>query len=169
VGFLCKPTKEDIRKLRKVLGYLIGTKDWKMKMRPKDVFSIVAYIDASFSAHPDGKSHSRVVMRVGGVSVLFSPKKQKCVSKSHTEAEHVALSDNIGFVELFGELVNFMLNEKSRKLLVYQDNNSVIDMMVSRGGITRMKHMRTRMHLILEAVKEHRIGKKHIIFVKLKE
>jgi ribosome maturation protein Sdo1 len=72
------------------------------------------------------------------------------------------LSDNIGFLELFGKLVDFMLNEKCRKLLIYQDNTSVIEMVVSRGGVTRTKHMRTRMHLVLEAVKENRIEIKYI-------
>jgi hypothetical protein len=36
VGLLCmrvkRPTEEDLRKLRKVLGYLKGTNDWMMKM-----------------------------------------------------------------------------------------------------------------------------------------
>jgi hypothetical protein len=110
VGFLCTrvkgPTEEDLKKLKRVLGYLKGTKGWIMKMEPKGVFCVEAYVDASCSAHPDGKSHSGAVVRVGGAYVFFGSKKQKCVSKSPTEAELVALSDNVGFVELFGELVD---------------------------------------------------------------
>jgi hypothetical protein len=56
-----------------------------MRMKPKEVFKIEAHIDASFSTHPDGKSHSRIVMRTGGVTVLFGSKKQMCVRKSSTE------------------------------------------------------------------------------------
>jgi hypothetical protein len=37
------------------------------------------------------------------------------MNKSPTKAELVALSDSIGFVELFGELADSMLNEKCRK------------------------------------------------------
>jgi hypothetical protein len=107
-----------------------------MKMRPSGLFDVVVHVDASFSAHPDGKSHNRVVVQVGGVSVYYGSWKQKCVSKSPTEAELVALSDNIGFVELFAELVEFMLNMKGRKPLIYQDNSSVIEM-VTTGGVLR--------------------------------
>jgi hypothetical protein len=99
VGFLCTrvkgPTEEDMKKLKKVLGYLKGTEEWIMKIRPEGMFCVEVYIDASFSAHPDGKSQSGVVVRVGDASVYFGSKKQKCVSKSPTEAELVALSDHV--------------------------------------------------------------------------
>jgi hypothetical protein len=35
-------------------------------------------------------------------------------------------------------------------------------MVVSGGGMTKMKHMKTRMHLILEAMKENRVEIKPI-------
>jgi hypothetical protein len=75
-----------------------------MKMKLKGIFRVKAYADASFSADPDGKLHSGVVVRVGRASVYFGSKKQKCVSKSPTEAKLVALLDNVGFIELFGEM-----------------------------------------------------------------
>jgi hypothetical protein len=74
------PTQEDQRKLERVLGYLKGTEGWIMEVKPKGFLNVVAYVDASFLAHPDGKSHSGVVVRVGGASVFFGSKKQKCVS-----------------------------------------------------------------------------------------
>jgi hypothetical protein len=124
VGFLCTrvkgPTEEDMKKLKKVLRYLKGTEEWIMKVRPEGMFRVEAYVDASFSAHPDGKSQSGIVVRVGRASVYFGSKKQKCVSKSPTEAELVALSDHVGFVELFGELVSFILNEnRDTPLVIY--------------------------------------------------
>jgi hypothetical protein len=169
IGFLCTrvkgPTEEDQRKLIRVLGYLKGTKGWIMEVKPQGFFNVVAYVDASFSAHPDGKSHSGVVVQVGGASV--GSKKQKCVSKSPTEAELVALSDNVGFIELFAELVAFVINEPVVTPVIYQDNTSVIDMVTSGGGITRTKHMRTRLLLVLEAIKEssvvvQRVGTKEM-------
>jgi hypothetical protein len=66
VGFLCtrvkEPTGEDQRKLERVLGYLKGTEGWIMEVKPKGFLNVVAYVDASFSAHPDGKSHNGVVV-----------------------------------------------------------------------------------------------------------
>jgi hypothetical protein len=51
-----------------------------------------------------------VIVFVAGVPVYFSSKKQKCVCKSLMEGELITLSDNVGIVELFHELVSFMLN-----------------------------------------------------------
>jgi hypothetical protein len=77
--------------------------------------------------------------RVCGVSVFFGSRKQKCVSKSPTKADLVALSYYIGFIELFEEMIAFMLNMKCREPLVYQDNDLVIEMVTSGGGVTRTK------------------------------
>jgi hypothetical protein len=117
---------------------------------------VAVYVDASFSAHPDRKSHSGIVVKVGGAPIFFSSKKQKCVSKSPMEAELVALSDNIGFAELFAEFVAFVTNSEQMKPLIYQDSTSVITMVTEGGGMTRTKTMRMRMNLVLEAVKEDR-------------
>jgi hypothetical protein len=133
-----------------------------MRLRPNTMFRVVVYVDASFSAHPDGKSHSGVVVKVGGTPVFFGSKKQKCVSKSPTEAELVALSDNVGFAELFAEFVGFAMNSEQMKPLIYQDSTSVITMVTEGGGATRSKTMRTRMCLVLEAVKENRIEIKYV-------
>ena len=99
------PGVEDWEKLSKLLGYLRGMVDFVMRLKPSALFRMVAYIDVSFSAHPDGKSHSGVVIKVGGAPVFFGSGKQKGVSKSHTKAELVALSDYVGFVKLFAEFV----------------------------------------------------------------
>jgi hypothetical protein len=166
VGFLGtrvkEPTLEDWEKLGKLLGYLKGTKDLVMRLKPNTLFRVVMYVDASFLAHPDGKSHSGVVVKVGGMPVFFGSKKQKCVSKSPTEAELVALSDNIGLAELFAEFVAFVTNSKQMKPLIYQDSTSVITMVTEGGGVTRSKTMRTRMCLVLEAVKEDRVEIKYV-------
>lgn len=115
------------------------------------------FIDASFSVHLDGKSHSRVVMLVAGVLVYCSSKKQMCVSKSPMEAELVAVSDNVGLIEWFQELLELLLNLKPPKLIVYQDNTSVITLVTKGGGAVRTKHMRTRMNLVMESVMKDKI------------
>jgi hypothetical protein len=130
VGFLCTkvkdPTVEDQVKLKRVLGYLSGTMDKIMVLKPQGVLRTVAYIDASFSSHPDGKSHSRVVLLVEGVTVYYGLRKQKCISKSPTKAELVALLDNLGLIELFAEFLPFVTDTKEMKPLVYQDSTSMI-------------------------------------------
>jgi hypothetical protein len=62
-------------------------------LKPQRVFKIEAYVDASFATHMDGKSHTGVFIKIGGVGVFFALRKHKCVSKSPTEAELIALSE----------------------------------------------------------------------------
>jgi hypothetical protein len=88
--------------------------------------------------------------------VFCAARKQKCVRKSLTEVELVALSDNLGFMELSQEFLCFVTNSKIETPLIYQDNTSLISLVTEGGGIMRTKHMRSRMFLVLEAVKEKR-------------
>jgi hypothetical protein len=62
--------------------------------------------------------------------VFAASQKQKCVTKSSTESELVALTDNLGFVELF-EFFSFTVNwEKKMPPLIYQDSTSVISLVI---------------------------------------
>jgi hypothetical protein len=167
VSFLCTrvkaPTLEDVEKLEYLLGYLRRTRKFVMVLRSNQPLKIEAYVDASFATHMDGKSHSGVIILVGGVCVFFSSRKQKCVSKSPTEAELIALSDNVGLVELFHEFLGFVLNCKVDVPIIYQDNTSVISLVTIGGGVTRTKHLRARMCLVKEVVDEKRMKIKHVL------
>ena len=58
-----KSTEQDKVKLERVLGYLLGTKDLKMKISNKDGgIPLETYIDASFASHHDAKGHSGCVV-----------------------------------------------------------------------------------------------------------
>jgi hypothetical protein len=102
-------------------------------------------------------SHTGIVIFVGGVVVFCASQKQKCISKSPAEAELVTFSDNLGFIELFQEFTSFVVNSRIEIPLIYQDNTSVISMVTNGDGITRTKHIRTRMFLVLESLKEQRV------------
>jgi hypothetical protein len=154
---------EDMEKLEHLLGYLRRTKLRSMVLKPRKPLSVEVYIDASFATHVDGKSHSGVIVLVGGVGVLFTSKKQKCVSKSPTEAELIALLDNVSLVELFHEFLGFVLNQKIAKPIVYQDNTSVISLVTVGGGVVRTKHLRARMGLVKEAIADNKLGLKHVL------
>ena len=71
-------------------------------------------MDAAFAIHSDSKSHTGVAVFVGGALVYAASRKQKCMMKSPTESELVALMDNVGFMELFEEFLSFLLNIKER-------------------------------------------------------
>jgi hypothetical protein len=125
------------RKLAHLFGYLEKTRDQPLILKPQGIFNIEAYVDASFATHMDEKSHTGVLVKMGGVGVYFASRKQKCVTKSPMEAELVALSENIGCVDLFHEFVSFILNCAVNIPTVYQDNTSVISLVTLGGGKVR--------------------------------
>jgi hypothetical protein len=161
VSFLCtrvmRATVEDQQKLEYLIGYLQAMRREILRLQPSGVL-IEAYVDAAFAPHVDSKSHTRVTIFVGGALVFAASQKQKHVTKSPTESELVALTDNIGFIELFEEFFSFIINrEEKMPPLIYQDSTSVISLVTKGGGIVRTKHLRVRMYLCREAVDEKRI------------
>jgi hypothetical protein len=90
VIFLCTrvqgATCEDKKKLIRVLGYLRGTASRTLLLRAQREKKVTAYIDAAYAVQGDSKSHSGVVIYVGDMLAYVSSKKQKCMSKSPTEA-----------------------------------------------------------------------------------
>jgi hypothetical protein len=161
ISFLCtrvtKATEQDRIKLRRVLGFLKKTRNWTVRLKIGDILRILAYVDAAFAPHPDAKSHTGIALFIGEALVFAASRKQKCVTKSPTESELVALTDNIGFVELFAEFLGFITNTDVTIPIIYQDSTSVISLVKEGGGLTRTKHLRVRMELCKEALKEKRI------------
>jgi hypothetical protein len=148
VSFLCtrvtKTTVEDAKKLHNLLGYLHGTREKVLILRKQKHHQIEMYVDAAYGLHEKGESHSGTIILFGGVVVYVASKKQKCIAKSPTDAEVVALSDNIDLISLFHELAEFLCNELVSKPIVYEDCKACIDLVQGAKGQIRTKQMRSR-------------------------
>jgi hypothetical protein len=77
------------------------------------------YMDAAYGLHKKGESHTGVVVLLWGVVVYVVSKKQKCIAKSPTDVEVVALSDNIDLVTLFHEFGEFVCGVELDKPNIY--------------------------------------------------
>jgi hypothetical protein len=64
-------------------------------MQPSINLAVKGYIDAAFGTHDDGKSHTGLVVKFGGATVLCMSSKQKIVTRDSTEAELIGLSDKL--------------------------------------------------------------------------
>jgi hypothetical protein len=82
--------------------------------------------------------------------------------KSPTESKLVALSDNLGFVELFEEFLTFVDNRGKQVPTIYEDSTSVISLVTKGGTVVRTKHLRVRMNLVKKAVDDRRVRVEHI-------
>jgi len=167
VSFLCTrvqgATQQDMDKLCRVLGYVKATQSQVMILCHQTMQNIRAYVDAAFALHSDSKSHTGVMVYVGETLLYVSSKKQKCMSKSPTEAELIGLTNNLGFIELFQEFVEFLTGKKANVPIIYQDCSAVVTLVTKGGGITRTKHLRARMNLGKEMVDQGRV---HVVYIK---
>jgi hypothetical protein len=170
VSFLCTrvqgATQQDMVKLERVLGYVKATQEQAMVLHAQTTQNIRAYVDAAFALHNDSKSHTGVMVYVGETLVYVSSKKQKCMSKSLMEAELIGLTDNLGFIELFQEFVEFLIGKRVNTPIVFQDCSAVVMLVMKGGGITRTKHLRARMNLGKEMVDQERV---HVMYIKVVE
>jgi hypothetical protein len=172
VSFLCtrvqSATEEDMKKLLRVLGYLKSTVSKVLYLRAAGIVQVRAYVDAAYALHNDSRSHTGVIIYVGQTVVFVSSKKQKCMSKSPTEAELIGLSDNLGLVELFKEFVEFLVGRDIDVPIVYQDCKAVISLVTIGGGVTRTKHLRARMNLGKEMIDEKRVKVEYVMAEEMK-
>ena len=94
-----KPNMEDLHKLNRVMCYIkdnVGDGITLSTVIHNKCVKVVTFIDASYGCHDDGKSHTGVYVTLGTGPVFVRSVKQKIVTKSSTEAELVALSDEAG-------------------------------------------------------------------------
>ncbi len=157
VSLLCMgvqaTTTEDQSKLAHVFRYLKGTQD-RTLLHTQGGCLVWAYVDVAYALHPDSKSHSGEVIFVAWTLVYVSSRKQKCTSKSPMEAEMIALTDNLGLIELFHEFAEFTTGWEVEKPAINQDCMAIISLVTKGGGITRTKHLHARMNLRKELVDE---------------
>jgi hypothetical protein len=121
---------------------------------------VQSYIDESYGAHQaDGKSHTGAIIGIGdALAILAKSSKQKLVTKSSTEAELIAVTDTVsdvldlkGFVEELG----YSMNRKERPAIVYQDNQSTIQLMkTGPPSNSKSKHIRIRTFWLKEKIEE---------------
>jgi hypothetical protein len=126
--------QDDLSKLRRALGYLLGTRYRGIVLRVGESMDVRAFIDASYGVHTaSGKSHTGCAIVVGyGGPVYTKSTKQKIVTKSSTEAELVGVSDTASQA-IF--LRNFILAQgyEIGPAILYQDNLSCMAL-IKRGG-----------------------------------
>ena len=115
------PDTDDAKKLERVLMYLNGTREMCLTLEAMDPVQVIAYIDASYGVHVNGKSHTGSVITFGKGAIHARSAKQKLVSKSSTESELVALSDEASPVLW---MRNFLLHQgyQPQPAKSFQDN-----------------------------------------------
>eukprot|EP00597_Dinobryon_sp_UTEXLB2267_P014480 CAMPEP_0170111028 /NCGR_PEP_ID=MMETSP0020_2-20130122/8228_1 /TAXON_ID=98059 /ORGANISM="Dinobryon sp., Strain UTEXLB2267" /LENGTH=695 /DNA_ID=CAMNT_0010336473 /DNA_START=18 /DNA_END=2106 /DNA_ORIENTATION=+ len=155
---------DDLAKLRRLLGYLLATRERGITIRLGDKVRVAVYIDAAYGVHTNsGRSHGGVCTVVGEAGpVDAKSSKQHNVTKSSTEAELVALSDYAGRGM---HMRNFLMSQGYAvgPVTIYQDNKSCMSM-IERGRPTsdRSRHINIRHFWLNENIREGEVIVVHL-------
>ena len=155
---------DDISKLQRLLGYLLGTRERGIRLTIGNRIEVRIFIDAAYGVHlASGKSHTGCVMVIGeGGPVYAKSGKQKIVTKSSTEAELVAMSDSASEGI---HMRNFLLGQGHGlgPVTIYQDNMSCLAL-IQRGrpGSERSRHINIRHFWLKERADEGDVRYEHL-------
>lgn len=152
--FLNNPGSEHWSAVKRIFQYLQGTKDIGIKYQA-DHLSLTMYSDADFAGDIDTRrSTTGYVSLLANGPVTWSSHRQKCVTRSTTEAEYIAASDAAAeaiWLRNFLKEVNSTVNGTTH---LYVDNQSAIKLVENVEPHKRTKHIDVKYHFIRELVNE---------------
>jgi hypothetical protein len=138
------PDIDDLGKLKRVMRYLRDTEDLALTLEASGDGVVRWWVDASFTVHPNMRSHTGAALSLGKGAVYGMSSKQKINTKSSCEAELVGVDDALPTVLWtlqFLKAQGFAVTDN----VIYQDNQSTI--LLENNG-TKSSGKRTR-HLDL--------------------
>lgn len=157
------PRKLDLSEALRVIKYLIGTKDHELHLNNANAEqSLTVFSDANFGeCRKDGKSNSGVICFVNGGTISWSSKKQSLVALSTCEAELQAVCEAVKEVIWLKRIISEFEDNPPVPTVVYNDNQSTINM-ISSGNLTqRTKYIGVRCHFIQDWIKRGQIDLRH--------
>jgi len=171
--FLAKPNDKLINATKRIITYLVKTKDlgitWKVTTEDRkagfaDV--ILGEVDVSFVMDPiTRRSHAGFVTFNNHGRVNWRSKLQSMVTLSSVEAEYVVLTDIVCEVKYLRELSRGLGVGQTEPTLIYEDNRAVIltvEAECSAGG--RLKHVDVKFRFATETVRNREVRVHYLNF-----
>jgi hypothetical protein len=156
------PDEDDWKKLVRLMGFLKGTLGDCLTLGAEGINVVKWWVDASYAAHPDMKSHTGGTLSLGRGAITSASKKQKINTTSSCEAEVVGVHDmapQILWTQYFLECQGFEVKTST----LYQDNMSA--MLLEKNGMAsstkRTKHINVRYFFIKDKVESGEVTIEH--------
>jgi hypothetical protein len=150
-----RATELHMEKLHRVLSYLRGNRGLHLSVDNDIDGPLVAYTDASHSAHDGALSHTGAIIYVHGLPVSVSSKKQPSVAIGSYEAELMAMSEEAKEVIWCQD---FLTSQTGKPLVakLFCDNKGLVQTLNkdSEHKHSNAKHINTRYFWMREKVAE---------------
>lgn len=162
--YVSSPTHEHLLTMRKLSGYLLGSRELYLKLDGNEGTHLTGMSDADWAGDvKDRKSTTGYVCFMGNSPIIWSSTKQKCVAGSTMHAEYVALSDASKEMLYLLNLAS-SITEISVPAIMYCDNTAAQTIAEGKSGpVTKgAKHIDIRYHIVKEIVTSGKIQLKRI-------
>jgi hypothetical protein len=148
-----KPNKDDWGKLKRVLGYLNGTKYLRLRISVDDLGILKWYMDGSLNVHWDCKGHAGAIFTLGQGAVTSYLRKVKLNTQSSTKTELVGA--DMYMPEMLWTLY-FIQSQgyNVETIQLYQDNKST-QLLMKNGQFSsrkKMKHIMAKFFFIKDRI-----------------
>ena len=149
------PSARDMQRAKRICRYLMGTRDWTLKLEPwKDVDTLQMMVDSDWATDKvDRRSTSAGVAQLGGCTIFTYSRTQGSPAMSSAEAEGYALGS--GACE--GLFICAVAKELGveLKLALHSDSTATISQH-TKMGLGRMKHVELRFLFVKDLLKRER-------------
>ena len=157
-----EPTKDDWRKLSRVMKYLQTTPDLLLRLNCDGTGILRWWVDASYAVHPNMRGHTGGVMMMGKGAAMSISSKQKLVARSSTESELIGVHDAMPNM-LWCRQFLIAQGYQVREMKLFQDNMSA--MLLEKNGRAssskRTKHIDIRYFFIKDRVDNKELTIEH--------
>ena len=144
--FQAYPSTEHYQLVKRIVRYCKGTKDLAMVFGNTNhpyYGPLVSFVDSDFAGDTESsKSTTGSVFLVYGTPIEVKSSKQKCVTKSSTEAELVAASQSVCTALYFKRIMEEDLKIQIGKVPMYEDNDACITIANNGSVHSRTRHIR---------------------------
>ncbi|HBK83011.1 MAG TPA: hypothetical protein DDZ41_05345, partial [Flavobacterium sp.] len=149
--------------VKRIIRYLKGTSQYKLKYTNEDIDDMCAFSDADWaSQEEDRRSCTGFIIKMAGGAIRWGSKRQPVVALSSTEAEYIALSATVREIIWLKNFANEINSKCSNPSVVHCDNQSAIKLGMCDGFRPRTKHIDTRYHHIREQIQSKNIEVRYI-------
>lgn len=152
--FNAKHSIEHWQAVKRIMRYLKGTIDYKLRFRTSENMNLHVYTDADWASDIDKRrSCSGFVAIMANAAISWHSHRQEIVALSSTEAEYIALSSAVREV-IWLRQVQREIDKIEQPTKIYCDNSSTIKLTDSEAYRQRTKHIDVRFHHTRKMVDE---------------
>ena len=160
--FMHAPQNHHWQAVKRILRYLAGTVHHGLLLHRTSTLNVLAFADADWAADlDDRKSTTGFCVYLGSNLIAWSTHKQKCVSRSSTEAEYrvvaTVLAELLWLQSLFHEL-----HIPTSIPRIYSDNLGVVLLSVNPVMHFKSKHFGLDLHFVRDNVQTKQVQLFHI-------